>query len=110
MAGVPVIRQSLALFADHARVDAVQPVIHGDDAALFARAASGLGVLPPVRGGDTRQGSVRAGLEALAVLKPDIVLIHDAARPFASAALVERAIAAAAQSAAAVPAMPVSDT
>ena len=57
-------------------------------------------LLPPVFGGATRQASVRAGLEALAPRKPDIVLIHDAARPFASAALVSRAIAAAAQAAA----------
>ena len=51
--------------------------------------------LPPVAGGATRQASVRAGLEALAPHKPDIVLIHDAARPFASRQLIARAIAAA---------------
>ena len=39
-------------------------------------------------GGATRQASVRAGLEALAAHKPDIVLIHDAARPFASPSLI----------------------
>jgi 2-C-methyl-D-erythritol 4-phosphate cytidylyltransferase / 2-C-methyl-D-erythritol 2,4-cyclodiphosphate synthase len=110
IAGVPVIRSSLALFADHAQVDAVQPVIHSDDADLFATASAGLDVLPPVLGRETRQGSVRSGLEALAPLNPDIVLVHDAARPFASPTLVARAIAAAAESAAAVPAMPVSDT
>ena len=45
-----------------------------------------------------------------AARKPDIVLIHDAARPFASAALVSRAIAAAQRSGAAIPALPVTDT
>src|SRR5262245_16390279 len=108
VAGVPVIRASLALFADHA--DAVQPVIHGDDADLFAQATAGLDVLAPVRGGDTRQDSVRAGLEALAGRDPDIVLVHDAARPFASAALIRRAIDAIGDSQAAVPALPVRDT
>src|SRR5499426_1140746 len=108
VAGVPVIRASLALFADHA--DAVQPVIHGDDADLFAQATAGLDVLAPVRGGDTRQDSVRAGLEALAGRDPYIVLVHDAARPFASAALIRRAIDAIGDSQAAVPALPVSDT
>ncbi len=58
--------------------------------AKFQSSATGLDVLPPVFGGATRQGSVRAGLEALAHRRPDIVLIHDAARPFASAALVCR--------------------
>ena len=108
IAGVPVIRASLALFAGQA--DAVQPVIHADDAELFTRATSGLNVLPAVRGGVTRQGSVRAGLEALTGRHPDIVLVHDAARPFASAALIRRAIDAIGESQAAVPALPVSDT
>ena len=53
---------------------------------------------------------MRAGLEALVPHKPDIVLIHDAARPFTSTALVSRAIAAAEQSGAAIPALPVTDT
>jgi 2-C-methyl-D-erythritol 4-phosphate cytidylyltransferase / 2-C-methyl-D-erythritol 2,4-cyclodiphosphate synthase len=110
IAGVPMIRSSLALFAGHAQVGAVQPVIHSDDADLFAAASAGLDVLPPVSGRETRQGSVRSGLEAVAPLNPDIILVHDAARPFASPALVTRAIAAAAEGAAAVPAMPVSDT
>src|SRR5436189_289641 len=52
----------------------------------------------------------RAGLEALTERAPDIVLVHDAARPFTSAALVSRAIAAAQTHGAAVPALPVTDT
>src|SRR5215216_3417294 len=110
IAGVPVIRSSLAVFAEHDAIGLVQPVIHGDDRDRFAQASTGLDVLAPVPGGDTRQSSVRAGLAALAAHQPDIVLVHDAARPFASPALVSRAIAAAAESKAAVPAMPVGDT
>ena len=63
-----------------------------------------------VHGGASRQGSVRAGLEALAPRRPDLVLVHDAARPFASDALVTRAIAAARASGAAVPVVAVADT
>ena len=110
IAGTPVIRPSLALFALHDAVDLVQPVVHADDLARYAGAAAGLAVLPPVSGGATRQASVRAGLEALAAKAPGIVLIHDAARPFCSAALVSRAIAAAAAHGAAIPALPVTDT
>jgi 2-C-methyl-D-erythritol 4-phosphate cytidylyltransferase/2-C-methyl-D-erythritol 2,4-cyclodiphosphate synthase len=110
LAGTPVIRSSLALFAGHGEIDAVQPVIHGDDTERFAGATAGLDLLPAVHGGATRQGSVRAGLEALAPLAPDIVLIHDAARPFASPALVSRAVAAAREAKAAVPALNVTDT
>ncbi len=76
---------------------------------LYEAAASGLNVLPPVFGGATRQASVRAGLEALAAHRPEIVLVHDAARPFVSSALIGRAVAAAKVSAA-VPGIAVSDT
>jgi 2-C-methyl-D-erythritol 4-phosphate cytidylyltransferase/2-C-methyl-D-erythritol 2,4-cyclodiphosphate synthase len=106
----PVIRPSLAAFARHKDIAAVQPVIHPDDRPLFSAAASGLDVLEPVNGAATRQGSVRAGLEALADRAPEIVLVHDAARPFASPALIARAIEAARHAGAAIPVLPVADT
>jgi 2-C-methyl-D-erythritol 4-phosphate cytidylyltransferase/2-C-methyl-D-erythritol 2,4-cyclodiphosphate synthase len=105
-----VIRPSLATFAGHSGIAAVQPVIHAEDAALFSAAVAGLELLPPVNGAATRQGSVRAGLEALAPRQPEIVLVHDAARPFASPALITRAIAAARKTGAAVPVLAVADT
>jgi len=58
-------------------------------------------------GGDTRQQSVRIGLKALEGC--DYVLVHDAARPMASPALVRRVIAAAAQTGAAIPGLPPRD-
>jgi 2-C-methyl-D-erythritol 4-phosphate cytidylyltransferase/2-C-methyl-D-erythritol 2,4-cyclodiphosphate synthase len=108
--GEPVIRPSLLTLARHRAVGAVQPVIHADDAALYRAATAGLDLLPPVNGGAARQASVRAGLEALEESRPDLVLVHDAARPFASDALITRAIAAARASGAAVPVIPVADT
>ncbi|HET7850404.1 MAG TPA: bifunctional 2-C-methyl-D-erythritol 4-phosphate cytidylyltransferase/2-C-methyl-D-erythritol 2,4-cyclodiphosphate synthase [Pseudolabrys sp.] len=108
--GTPMLRHSLVMLVEHPDVGAVQPVIHPDDAEHFRCTAAGLEVLPPVFGGASRQASVRAGLEALAGHEPEIVLIHDAARPFASAALVSRAIEAAAKFGAAIPTLPVSDT
>src|SRR5262245_16406858 len=107
--GQPIIRPSLSVLSAHMEVSTVQPVIHADDVPLFKAASAGLTLLPPVFGGDTRQASVRAGLAALAPRKPDLVLVHDAARPFASPALIARAIAAAAGGAA-VPVLPVVDT
>jgi 2-C-methyl-D-erythritol 4-phosphate cytidylyltransferase/2-C-methyl-D-erythritol 2,4-cyclodiphosphate synthase len=109
LGGQPMIRYSLSLFSIDRRICVVQPVIHADDAALYEAAAGGLDLLAAVFGGTTRQGSVRAGLEALATHRPEIVLVHDAARPFASAALVARAVRAASQGAA-VPGIGVSDT
>jgi len=111
LAGEPVIRPTLAAFLGHPQIDAVQPVIHPDDEAIFRAATAGLQrLLPPVPGGATRQASVRAGLEALRAAAPDLVLIHDAARPFLSSDLISRAIAAATEHGAAVPAIAVTDT
>ena len=108
--GMPMLRRSLLTFLKHPQVSFVQPVIHRDDIALFESSVAGLNPLPPVFGGATRQVSVGAGLEALAVYAPDIVLVHDAARPFASKQLTSRAIDAARQSGAAIPALLVTDT
>src|SRR5689334_10577218 len=110
LAGEPVIRSSLSLLAWHGQIGAVQAVIHPDDRVHFEAAAAGLKLLPPVAGGASRQASVRAGLEALSARAPDIVLIHDAARPFCSAELVSHAIKACAATGAAIPALEVTDT
>jgi 2-C-methyl-D-erythritol 4-phosphate cytidylyltransferase/2-C-methyl-D-erythritol 2,4-cyclodiphosphate synthase len=110
LAGEPVIRSSLSLLAWHGQIGSVQAVIHPDDRGLYEAAAKGLRLLPPVAGGATRQASVLAGLETLSANAPDIVLVHDAARPFCSTELVSRAISACAGSGAAIPALEVTDT
>lgn len=111
IAGAPAIRPTLAAFSSHPDVDFVQPVIHPDDEDLFCAASSGLkNLLEPVAGGATRQSSVHAGLQALQAQAPEIVLIHDAARPFLSGALISRAIEAARTCGAAAPGVAVADT
>jgi 2-C-methyl-D-erythritol 4-phosphate cytidylyltransferase/2-C-methyl-D-erythritol 2,4-cyclodiphosphate synthase len=85
-------------------------VIHPDDRKLFDAASQGFELPEPVFGGATRQASVLAGLKALATAEPEFVLIHDAARPFASAAMLARGLAAARITGAAIPALPVTDT
>lgn len=110
LAGEPVLRRVLRLFVAHPGIDAVQPVIHPADEAEFRATAAGIDCLPPVPGGATRQASVRAGLEALFRENPTLVLVHDAARPLASRALLDRALAAARESGAAIPVLPVNDT
>jgi 2-C-methyl-D-erythritol 4-phosphate cytidylyltransferase/2-C-methyl-D-erythritol 2,4-cyclodiphosphate synthase len=92
--------------------------IHADDAELYRGSVAELSdsaraqMLEPAIGGATRQQSVRNGLEALATLSPapEIVLIQDAARPFADPALVARATEAARAHGAAVPGLPLADT
>lgn len=110
IAGEPVLRHSLRLFLGHAGISIVQSVIHPDDRALYDGAIRGLELPLPVHGGATRQESVLAGLAALERNPPDLVLIHDAARPFATPGLIDRAIAAGSASGAAIPVQPVSDT
>jgi 2-C-methyl-D-erythritol 4-phosphate cytidylyltransferase/2-C-methyl-D-erythritol 2,4-cyclodiphosphate synthase len=108
--GRTVVARALEAFCSHPDVGWVQPVCHADDAVPFAEATAGLNYLPPVPGGATRQASVCAGLRALARHSPDVVLIHDAARPFVTAAVISRAIAAAGQTGAAIPTIAVADT
>lgn len=110
VAGIPVIRRTISSFCRHPDVGLVQPVIQPADAKTFEERVRGLEFLSPADGGATRQASVLAGLEALAPYSPDIVLVHDAARPFASAALIARAIAAAQECDAAIPGLPLADT
>lgn len=110
LAGVPVLRHSVQVFARHPRIDRVRVMIHPDDRELYELAVAGFDLLPPAPGGATRQESVRLGLESLAELRPAQVLIHDGARPFIDAATVDRTLHALAASPGAIPALPVTDT
>ncbi len=115
-AGKPLLAHTLDALAGAWPFSALTVAIHADDGALYdaalarlspaARAAIG----PPAMGGATRQQSVLAGLEALVASGPDIVLIHDAARPFPSPELVARAVQAAKTHGAAAPGTRLSDT
>jgi 2-C-methyl-D-erythritol 4-phosphate cytidylyltransferase/2-C-methyl-D-erythritol 2,4-cyclodiphosphate synthase len=110
LGGRTVVAHALDAFCSHPDIAWVQPVCHADDNEPFAAATQGMTYLPPVAGGATRQASVCAGLRALARLEPDIVLIHDAARPFVSSAVIARAVAAASATGAAIPTVAVADT
>jgi 2-C-methyl-D-erythritol 4-phosphate cytidylyltransferase/2-C-methyl-D-erythritol 2,4-cyclodiphosphate synthase len=105
------LRHALKPFLSSRAVAAVQVVIGGPDRSAYEAATADLeGVLPPVEGGVTRQESVLRGLEALAAHAPRLVLVHDAARPFASGALIERVIAACDDTHGAIPVIPVVET
>jgi len=109
--GKPMLRWTVEAFARHPAIDLVQVVIGVNDEAAYTDATRGLKLLPTLAGGATRQHSVMHGLEALAHHKPDLVLIHDAARPLVSAAIIEAVIETLSAGAdAAVPLIPVADT
>ncbi len=89
--GTPVFRRSLLTFLEHPQINTVIAVIAAEDAPLFAIASEELNVRT-VFGGASRTASVHEGLKALGNEAPDIVLIHDAARPLVSPALISRLI------------------
>jgi len=105
--GRPMVRRSIEAFA---HLPLVQAVIGTDDHERYLAATEGLSLLPPVAGANTRQHSVQHGLTTLSAHKPDLVLIHDAARPLVSRALIDRVIAGLEDADAAIPLLPVADT
>ncbi len=116
LGGVPVLTRTLCAFADALPEARLLVTIHPDDSTLYGAAVAALPpgaaarLLPWVAGGATRQASVRNGLESVAEGSQKIVLVHDAARPFATETLIFRACAAARSHGAAVPGFAVTDT
>ena len=109
LGGRPALAWSVTALTE-AEVSPIFVAIAPEHAEAFAAATKGLAVRA-VFGGATRTASVRAGLDALAADAPDLVLIHDAARPGLSPAIV-RALVAAIEAGAdgAAPALPVADS
>jgi 2-C-methyl-D-erythritol 4-phosphate cytidylyltransferase/2-C-methyl-D-erythritol 2,4-cyclodiphosphate synthase len=103
--GKPVMRHAAEALLSH--IDLLQPV---GNAGLIGPALAGLTHLPIVPGGAERQDSVRAGLLALESHAPDLVLVHDGARPVIPPGTVEAVLQALQRHPGAIPALPVSDT
>src|SRR5690349_8396558 len=105
-----ILRWSVGIFDRHPKIDEIVAVL---PAEWVPEAAARLGPTGrpcrAVAGGAERHDSVRAGFAALG-RDVDVVLIHDAARPFADAPLVDRVIAATREAGAAVPALRARDT
>ena len=110
LGGSSVLRHSAETLLAHPGIAGLRVVIHPDDRALYDAAVRGLDLLDPVPGGETRQDSSRNGLDSLKDLSPDRVLIHDAARPFLDADIIERTLTALETSEATLVAVPVVDT
>ncbi len=105
LAGIPVWRRSFDAFLSHPLVDQAGLVVSADALERMRTDAPEASFV--VAGGATRQESARAGVAAAAA---GLVLVHDGARPFVSADVITRVIAAAKESGAAYPAVPVTDT
>lgn len=105
LGGKAVARWTLERFA---HLDHLILVVNTDDMALAKTVCKGLPVTL-VTGGADRAASVRAGLEALVAAAPDLVLIHDVARPCVDRPVIDAVIKALANADAAAPALPVTD-
>lgn len=112
--GRPVLAQTLGAFLSHPQVDRVLCAIHPDDRALYDVAVTGLDgravLLEPVAGGATRQASVHRAVETITGDPATICLVHDGARPFVGADVIDRAIKAGLRHGAALPGVVVTDT
>lgn len=106
--GKPVVRHSAEALVRAGLAPILVAIPEGAD-DIAAAALEGLPV-NFITGGATRQQSVRLGLEALAIDAPELVLIHDAARPVLSQAVIERLVAALAARPGAIPVLPVVDS
>lgn len=105
MGGRPVVSYAARALAAHGPVVVA---IHPEDRDMAETALQGL----PVRlvaGGETRAASVRAALESMAADPPEVVLIHDGARPFVEPAMVARLLSALETHPGAAPALAVTD-
>ena len=111
LGGVPVLLHSLRAFERAPSVGAVVLVVREEtlDSARRLVEGDGLGkVAAVVVGGERRQDSVLAGLNAVGAA--EVVLVHDAARPLVDRETIERGVELARAHGAAVPALPVRDT
>jgi 2-C-methyl-D-erythritol 4-phosphate cytidylyltransferase/2-C-methyl-D-erythritol 2,4-cyclodiphosphate synthase len=110
IAGKPVLRYGTERFLHHSAIENVLVVIRPEHADLYQNATEDLSLLPHAIGGNTRQASVKAGLNALKAYNPDAVLIHDAARPYLSDSLIDNLVDALEKHDAVIPTLAMTDT
>jgi len=90
LGGKPVLRWAVEALAGHPAVRSTRVVIGKGQQESAEAALDGIDVGELIEGGAERADSVRAGLAAIG---GDAVLVHDAARPFCPAAVVDRLLA-----------------
>jgi 2-C-methyl-D-erythritol 4-phosphate cytidylyltransferase len=116
LGGTPILIHTLRKFAAIAAVSEIWIALRENEIAGFrARLQSEAGdflakKIELVAGGEHRQQSVEHALNAIAAAPDDIVLVHDAVRPFVSAEIIQEVIAAAEKYGAAIAGVPAVDT
>jgi len=105
----PVLEWTLERFEAHPEVEEIVLVLPDEQDLKHYRMRYGK-ILDIVRGGEKRQDSVWQGFRLLTASAPEVVLVHDGARPLVGPDLISRVIAAARADGAAVPVLPIEDT
>jgi 2-C-methyl-D-erythritol 4-phosphate cytidylyltransferase/2-C-methyl-D-erythritol 2,4-cyclodiphosphate synthase len=105
--GKPVLRWAVEAFLNHAAMKDVRVVIAPGQDELAAEALAGVDVGGFIHGGEQRADSVRIGLAAI---ESDVVLVHDAARPFCPPTVIDRLLAQLEFVEGAAPVLPIGDT
>lgn len=110
IAGRAVLTHTIETFLTHSKIDAIRVVYNPEYDDLYKAATEGMEILAPVKGGATRQESVRLGLESLKEYMPERVLIHDAARMFISNEIISNVLSAIEKNSGAIAAIALEDT
>jgi 2-C-methyl-D-erythritol 4-phosphate cytidylyltransferase len=114
--GKPILVRTLLQFARHPAVSEIYVALRQEEIAPFRarleREAPEIFAKKPVllQGGEHRQNSVANALRAVSAKDDDIVLVHDAVRPFVSAEIIDDVIAAAQKYGAVIAGVPAVDT
>jgi len=92
--GKVAFQWALENFEKNTNINFTLPIVHHEDASLFEQniLSSSAKRLPPCFGGIERTDSVYAGLQAIEMIHPTHVLIHDAARPATNQHLINRVL------------------
>jgi len=114
LAGKSVLSRAIQPFIDHDQIDRVLVVIHQETEDRFETIRDTIidpkkKLLPPVYGGANRADSTLNGLLSLRETSANHTLIHDAARPFVTGAVISRVIDALDTEYGAIPTLPAID-
>ena len=113
LAGVPIIFHTLNRFSQCKDIDVIIVALAENEISSFGNQTANYPInktLHLVPGGKERSDSIKNALNACAGLNPDIVIVHDAVRPFVTAAQISAVITRAKETGAAILALPSTDT
>jgi 2-C-methyl-D-erythritol 4-phosphate cytidylyltransferase len=116
LGGTPILIHTLRRFAAVLEISDIYIVLRGNEIAGFRTRLEGEGKdlaarkIELVEGGEHRQQSVAHAIAAVSAGPDDIVLVHDAVRPFVTAEIIREVIQAARKYGAAIAGMPAMDT